>query len=709
MENARALYKNDVDFEALALQSSEFAKQQLTISLLQRDFGLKVKLPEDRLCPPVPNRLNYILWIQDLLDSTTGSIRRSYDPNRKVSGLDIGTGCCSIYPLLGCKTRDKWKFFATDIDENNIETARANVELNGLESRISILQTSSSGPFFPLNRLGTESLDFTMCNPPFYSSHEEMTAAAELKTHAPHSTCTGADVEMITPGGEAAFVTRMIEESLELRAKIQWFTSMLGKLSSVTTLVEALMERDNHNYAVAEFVQGNKTKRWAVAWSWGDMRPSMTSARGIPGFPKHLLPFPADYTFTLSSTTYDSVMKTMNADLGSLPWYWNWDQSLSAGVGFASGNVWSRQARRKLKIAGEQAPMANSTSIPTQVELGVRVQLKLTRVQESTNNVEVLISWIRGTDSLRVVSGRFFLEVQVVALYSLKLALAPFPLSITLNSHTMSKLSSSLKALINSPAARPHTVPAPANIVSVYSKIQQTAQAQQVSSPSWIALSTAATMTMNSPESLAALYQLASTSLDKVQAAELMREVGLKCISFNGIPRSINCLNAFKASLPENVTSQLSTIPTRLPTPANITAISERGQAMWDSIYRPFDKKLYNKLGDSHPDLPVHILHSNYGALLSGPAVVGRVLTSIVAVACLRAQTGVGPQVVSHVFGLRKALEDGTWASDVESEQGMRWLASDEGNTWILNSVDSIVEAISEGNGSNFAPGKAKL
>ncbi|KAJ5721398.1 uncharacterized protein N7483_009332 [Penicillium malachiteum] len=417
MENARALYQNDVDFEALALQSSEFAKhlksnkqldfndpvavRQLTISLLQRDFGLKVKLPEDRLCPPVPNRLNYILWIQDLLDLSTGSIRRSFDPNRKVSGLDIGTGCCSIYPLLGCKTRDQWKFFATDIDESNIQTAQANVELNGLESRISILQTSPSGPFFPLSRLGAESLDFTMCNPPFYSSHEEMTATAELKSHAPHSTCTGADVEMITPGGEAAFVIRMIDESLQLRAKIQWYTSMLGKLSSVTTLVEALMERDNHNYAVTEFVQGNKTKRWAIAWSWGDMRPSMTSARGIPGFPKHLLPFPADYTLTLSSTTYDAVMTAMNADLGSLPWYWNWDQSLSAGVGFASGNVWSRQARRKLKIAGEQGSMASLTNIPPEVELGVRVQLKLTHVQGSSGNtVEVLISWIRGTDSV---------------------------------------------------------------------------------------------------------------------------------------------------------------------------------------------------------------------------------------------------------------------------------------------------------------------
>ncbi|CAI7565781.1 unnamed protein product [Penicillium discolor] len=279
----------------------------------------------------------------------------------------------------------------------------------------------------------------------------------------------------------------------------------------------------------------------------------------------------------------------------------------------------------------------------------------------------------------------------------------------------MSRLSTSLKALINAPAARPSTVPAPANITSVYQKIQQTAQSKQISQPSWVALSTAATMTMNSPESLAALYELASTNPDKqVETAELMREVGLKCISFNGIPRTINCLNAFRASLPDSVGSQLSRIPTRAPTPENITAISERGQALWDSIYRPFDKKLFNKLADSHPDLPVHILHSHYGALLSDPerstgASAGRILTSIVAISCLRAQSGVGPQVISHVFGLRKAIEDGSWVNDVEGEEAARWLASDEGNTWILNSVDAIVEAISQGSGSNFAPARAKL
>lgn len=233
-------------------------------------------------------------------------------------------------------------------------------------------------------------------------------------------------------------------------------------------------------------------------------------------------------------------------------------------------------------------------------------------------------------------------------------------------------------------------------------------------------------MTMNSPDSLAALYQLATSSSspeDRIAAAELMREVGLKCISFNGIPRSINCLNAFKASLPDPVAQRLSArAPSRAPTPVNITDIAARGRALWDSIYRPHENKLYDKLADAHPDLPVHILNANYGALLADPepsagapgpgtaASVGRLKTSIVAVACLRAQSGVGPQVTSHVFGLRKAVEDGSWAGDGESEDAARWLAGEDGNAWILSCVDAIVAEIGEGLGSSFAPGReAKL
>ena len=45
-------------------------------------------------------------------------------------------------------------------------------------------------------------------------------------------------------------------------------------------------------------------------------------------------------------------------------------------------------------------------------------------------------------------------------------------------------------------------------------------------------------MTMNSPESLTELHAIATkekTSEQRISLTELMREVGLKCISFNGV------------------------------------------------------------------------------------------------------------------------------------------------------------------------------
>jgi hypothetical protein len=150
----------------------------------------------------------------------------------------------------------------------------------------------------------------------------------------------------------------------------------------------------------------------------------------------------------------------------------------------------------------------------------------------------------------------------------------------------------------------------------------------------------------------------------------------------------------------------------RTPYVENINQIKHRGKVLWNSIYAPFEEKLVDKLSQSHPDLPIHIIYSHYGPLLAdfpthvSGAKVGRALTSMVAVACLRAQTGVGPQVTSHIFGLRKAYEDGSYKAEGEEEvKGGEWLASDEGSMWILKSVDAIVEAIGGGMGTTFAPG----
>ncbi|KAI6838788.1 hypothetical protein KC340_g4018 [Hortaea werneckii] len=241
----------------------------------------------------------------------------------------------------------------------------------------------------------------------------------------------------------------------------------------------------------------------------------------------------------------------------------------------------------------------------------------------------------------------------------------------------MSKLSEPLKAFINAAHARPNTTPAPRHIGSVYEKVAQDASAKSVGMPAWLTAS---------------------------------------------VPRTINTLGEFYNGLPPDIQSELKKRqPRRHLSQSHIDTTLHRGNALWESIYRPFSDKLTQKLAQSHPDLPVFIIEGEYGALFSDPAYpggnndpsrpnVGRVLMSILAVAVLRAQTGVGPQVVSHLFGLRKAYEDGTAEAEPEV-QGGKWLASNEGSYWLLEQVDRIVEAIGEGKGSSFAPGveKAKL
>ncbi|KAK7958062.1 hypothetical protein PG988_012910 [Apiospora saccharicola] len=273
----------------------------------------------------------------------------------------------------------------------------------------------------------------------------------------------------------------------------------------------------------------------------------------------------------------------------------------------------------------------------------------------------------------------------------------------------MAKLSDAVKALINASHAAPGITKASPQVLPALKRFAEDAQQKQVGLPSWVTVSTAVSETMNCPEAMTSVFHLANEKSNApTQNAELIREVGLKCISFNGIPRSINCLNAFYGSLPEDVVKSLQARqPSRELTPRN--------------------RKLLDKLGRSHPDLPVHILNGHYSNLLSNPppeevlaeqysknnvTVVGRVLTSLVAISCLRAQTGVGPQVVSHIFGLRKAYEQGDARAAGEVEvQGGEWLASDEGNLWLLEHVDRLVEAIGgAGQGTTFAPGiKAKL
>ncbi|EFQ99527.1 DUF890 domain-containing protein [Nannizzia gypsea CBS 118893] len=416
MDSAGNIYRHKVDFAALALQDPAFkeflsakgqldfsnpdAVRQLTVSLLRRDFGLDVELPDDRLCPPVNDcSLNYILWLQDLIACTGDDYGEKLDAERDVVGLDIGTGSSCIYPLLGTVHRKRWTFVATDIDEKNLQHARENVRRNHLQSRIQVVDSTPDGPLIPLDRIQRKMLDFTMCNPPFYESHEEMLQLAEEKEHEPLSVCTGAEMEMITPGGEVAFVKKMIQESLRLQEAVRWYTSMLGKRSSLLSLIDELQRLDNKNWAVTEFIQGDKTKRWAIAWSWKDIRPTMGVARSISNVPKKHLPFPSEFHFSLPCKSVDSLIEVINAEIKSFRIPWNWDTQRSSGLGFTMENAWSRHARRKRQQqeAAQDGPGEAEALFDTEnAVFGFIIQVR----RPGLETADVTVRWVKGVDSV---------------------------------------------------------------------------------------------------------------------------------------------------------------------------------------------------------------------------------------------------------------------------------------------------------------------
>lgn len=407
-------YKENIDFAALGREDPDFGKflksngqldfsdpksvQQLTKSLLKRDFHLDLTLPDDRLCPPVPNRLNYILWLQDLLDTSSDMYTDSYDPNRQIRGLDIGTGASCIYPLLGCAQRPLWRFTGTDIDDRSITFAKTNVQINGLQNRIQLIQTKQQDPLIPLDEIGCHSLDFTLCNPPFYTSAEDLISSASLKQRSPFTACTGSETEMVCEGGEVSFVSRMIDESLQLRNQVQWYTSMLGKFSSLSKVIEQLKENKVDNYAVTEFVQGSKTRRWAVAWSFDDKRPSMTVSRGCGSLQKSLLPFPAEQTITINAHDKTAIATRLHGTLSGLIPIWSWESTLFTGIGFCDKAVWSRASRRHRSDTNDGNSTPHSELLAKDMSFGFKISLETLEAQ--ADGSKVIVRWLKGHDSV---------------------------------------------------------------------------------------------------------------------------------------------------------------------------------------------------------------------------------------------------------------------------------------------------------------------
>jgi len=291
----------------------------------------------------------------------------------------------------------------------------------------------------------------------------------------------------------------------------------------------------------------------------------------------------------------------------------------------------------------------------------------------------------------------------------------PSALKQLLQQPTFPARASRLSASTQLPAGRSaNASPTPklASVSQHFQSLQAEAKQKGIGWGEWVSIATATLFTLNNPGSLQALHRHAAgdkgTDLEhRTNVALLMRETGLKCIGFIGIPKVINNLAALRKAVEEDeeLVKSLPTEPRRQIKSDRLDLVHKAAYSLWDDIYTPHSEKLLKILGTSHPDLPVFIVESEYGPLFSSPASfalpsepesakkepswdVNRLRTSLVAISALRAQGGVGPQVTSHVWGLLKA-KDSIQPQDA-NKKGLEWLTTEEGALWVVRTVDGV-------------------
>lgn len=301
---------------------------ELTKALLRVHWGISLSdLPSHHLCPPVPNRYFLIHWLREsLLPCLTSSSHFTHCRAQSYTGLDIGTGATCIYPLLFIASspsheRSKWKIWASDVDEEAIALANANVRSNQLQTSIQPFLVPSSqnqvvhhdqqqsppfgtrdsvipadepvGPFRQsletMSSLqassNTFALDFCLTNPPFYDSADECTQPRQGDGRERTSMTLN---EGQYPCGEVGFCLDILLDQCILFSHNSktttsvlnlipgWTAIMCGKKTSFVALYNMTTQLLGFSHVcTAEFGPGNLT-RWFLAWSW-QPRPSSRS------------------------------------------------------------------------------------------------------------------------------------------------------------------------------------------------------------------------------------------------------------------------------------------------------------------------------------------------------------------------------------------------------------------------------------------------
>ena len=243
--------KSQFDVITIDFSNPEAVKELNKALLFSYDKITVWDFPNGNLCPPIPGRLDYIHYLNDLIAS-----------DKEVTVLDIGTGATCIYPLLGVAEYN-WSFVASDIDFASLDTAQDIIHDNKLGKKIELRKQADENNILKEG----DSFDAIMCNPPFFKSAEEAQGANKRKSkNLGNNTVrnfSGNNNELWYVGGEKAFLHNYLYESSLYKEQSTWFTSLVSKKENIASLEKSATKLGATEFKVIPMTQGNKVTRIA--------------------------------------------------------------------------------------------------------------------------------------------------------------------------------------------------------------------------------------------------------------------------------------------------------------------------------------------------------------------------------------------------------------------------------------------------------------
>lgn len=247
------------------------AVKELNKALLKHFYKIEHwDIPEGYLCPPIPGRADYVHYLADLLaESNNGTVPKG----NRVKILDIGTGANLVYPLIG-NAAYGWSFAGTEVDLVALSSAKNIIALNSsLKGKIEVRRQASKQNIFTGIINSGEVFDASICNPPFHASALEAKEATATKWRklgvSPKTQLNfgGQKTELWYPGGEAKFITGMIDQSAVIPENCKWFTTLISKKETLPIVQRALDKVRATDVRIISMSQGQKVSR-ILAWKY---------------------------------------------------------------------------------------------------------------------------------------------------------------------------------------------------------------------------------------------------------------------------------------------------------------------------------------------------------------------------------------------------------------------------------------------------------